>query len=278
MIQSFRKETLLSIEDVHLSFDGKKILEGVNVKIDNLGRSSDDGETNQTGQVVAFLGPSGVGKTQLLRILAGLQKPTMGEVFLGPERNKVKPGSVGMVSQQYVLYRHRTVMGNLMIAAKQRGLNDADAKQKCQEMLEQFDIAHRANMYPMQLSGGQRQRVAIAQQLLCSEHFLLMDEPTAGLDPISKQKVCSFVTQVANKHDLNTILIVTHDIRAAISMADTLWLMGRDRDAEGNIISGARIKEQFCLIDRGLMWHPDIMEAPGFVETEREILHKFRTL
>jgi len=182
------------------------------------------------------------------------------------------------VSQQYVLYRHRTVMGNLMIAAKQRGLNDADAKQKCQEMLEQFDIAHRANMYPAQLSGGQRQRVAIAQQLLCSEHFLLMDEPTAGLDPISKRKVCSFVNKVANQHDLNTILVVTHDIRAAISMADTIWLMGRDRDAEGNIISGAKIKEEFCLIDRGLMWHPDVMSAPRFIETEREILHKFETL
>jgi len=275
---SYRSNVLLSIEDVHLSFDDKTILDGVNVQIQNLGRSTDDGKDNQTGQVVAFLGPSGVGKTQLLRILAGLQKPTSGEVYLGGERTKVRRGSVGMVSQQYVLYRNRTVMGNLMIAAKQRGLSSADAKIKSTEMLVRFDLVHRADMYPSQLSGGQRQRVAIAQQLLCSEHFLLMDEPTAGLDPISKKTVCSFVSQVANQHDLNTIIVVTHDIRAAISMADTLWLMGRDRDAQGNIISGAKIKKEYDLIERGLTWNPDVMEARHFVETEREIVREFEQL
>ncbi len=287
---TMRTETLLSVENVYLSFGDKQILSDVCVKVDNLHRSDDGVNGQHTGQVVAFLGPSGVGKTQLLRILSGLQKPTSGNVYLGSNRHPVHAGLVGLVSQNYWVYPNRTVLGNLRTAAMQKDrvsfVQDIltyfkrrkTATEQAVDMLQKFDLTQRADMYPAQLSGGQRQRAAIAQQLLCSEHFLLMDEPTAGLDPIMKRKVCNLITEVANQDDLNTIIVVTHDIRSALSFADTVWIMGRDRDAQGNIISGAKIKKVYDLIDRGLTWNRDAMNLPSFVETEKEISMEFDNL
>ena len=77
------------------------------------------------------------------------------------------------------------------------------------------------------------QRVAIAQQFMCSEHFLLLDEPFSGLDPMAIDRVAELLNEVACMHELNTIVVVTHDIGAALEVSDTIWLMGRDRDAEG---------------------------------------------
>ena len=269
-----RTETLLSVEGVSLTLDGNPILRDINVKIDNLVRPGGD----TTGQIIAFLGPSGVGKTQLLRILAGLQAPTTGQVYLGQGRIPVRPGLVGMVSQKYYLYRNRDVMGNLMVSAKQTGCTSTVAKEKCMEMLQKFDLVDKASLYPSQLSGGQQQRVAIAQQLLCSEHFLLMDEPTAGLDVKNKNKVAKLVQEVANQDDLNTIIMVTHDIASALAIADTVWVMGRDRDASGAVIPGARIIEQYDLIERGLTWHTEIRRFTGFIELVREIEDRFEKL
>jgi polar amino acid transport system ATP-binding protein/sulfate transport system ATP-binding protein len=120
--------------------------------------------------------------------------------------------------------------------------------------------------------------VAIAQQFMCSEHFLLMDEPFSGLDPIAVDSVSSLIQEVANLHELNTIVVVTHDIPAAIEVADTLVLMGRDRDAEGKIIPGARIQTVYNLVERGLAYRKGITSSPEFMELMREILERFPTL
>lgn len=271
-----RTETLLSVQNVGLTLDGNRILAGVNVKVDNLRRDT-DGETDKTGQIVAFLAPSGTGKTLMLRIIAGLLKPDTGRVLIGENQQDTRPGMVGLVSQNYLLYRHRTVLGNLLVATRmagERGFAESIAK----DMLRRFGLESKANLYPSQLSGGQRQRVAIGQQLLCSEHMILFDEPTAGLDPIAKENVCQLLMQVANQHGLNTLVIASHDIRAMLAMADTVWLMGRDRDATGAVIPGARIVQEYDLIARGLTWQPDVMHLPAFIETEREILARFREL
>jgi polar amino acid transport system ATP-binding protein/sulfate transport system ATP-binding protein len=266
------QDTLLSVEGVSLTFDGRVILRDVNVKVDNLQR------VQTTGQIVAFLGPSGIGKSQLLRILAGLQKPTSGDVYLGTERTPVHPGLVGMVAQGYYLYRNRTVLGNLVVAAKRTGCSEDAAKKKAVDMLKQFDLEDKSSMYPCQLSGGQRQRVAIAQQLLCSEHYLLLDEPTTGLDPIAKRKVCDLVSTVANQDDLNTIIMVTHDIPTAVAIADTLWVMGRERDANGDIIPGARIVQSYDLIEMGLTWHQNVRKEPGFARLVEDLQDRFERL
>lgn len=278
-----RLKPLLSVQGVSLSFGSKLVLREVTIAVDDLQRTS--GEV--TGQIVAFLGPSGIGKSQLLRIIAGLQKPTAGQVLVGEKQEPVRPGSVGMVSQQYRLYPNRTVVGNLMVAAQQKitkwyqrfdPIMKSHCMRECVGIMDQFGLISLGNQYPSQLSGGQRQRVAIAQQLLCSEHFILLDEPTTGLDPISKQKVCDLIVKVANQDELNTVILVTHDIQAAVAIADTIWVMGRDHDEKGQILPGARIVKTYDLIQRGLCWHPEIRKMPEYAALVEELQDQFGDL
>jgi polar amino acid transport system ATP-binding protein/sulfate transport system ATP-binding protein len=145
-------------------------------------------------------------------------------------------------------------------------------------LLKRFGLGSHAKRYPVQLSGGQRQRVAIAQQLLCSDHFLLMDEPFSGLDPLMVDEVVRLITEVGSMDEENTIIVVTHDIPAAISVADTLWLMGRERDEQGNIIPGARIVSTYDLIERGLAWQTNVTQLPEFAQCVREVRDRFRQL
>ena len=267
-------ETLIKVDGVSLTLGGNQILKDVNAEIKNIVRP---GYTQ--GQVVGFLGPSGIGKTQLLKILAGLQKNKYsGNVLISNKGLPVRPGMVGVVTQKYFLRPNYTVLRNLTVAAGRRGISSKEAKEKSFHMLGRFGLQDRTSLYPEQLSGGQRQRVAIAQQLLCSEHFLLMDEPFSGLDPIMKDKVCELITEVASAHELNTIIVVSHDISATISIADTLWLMGRDIGADGKIIPGAKLKYVYDLAEKGLAWHPDIQLMPRFSDLVREVKEKFRIL
>ena len=262
---------LLSVENVWQKYGHRTILENVNVKIRKMNRAG-----MSTGRIISFLGPSGCGKTTLLRILAGLEKPTQGNVFINSKRDIVSPGLVGLVMQHYPLYRNRTVMSNLLIAAKQSDAKIAEERVKA--MLARFKLSDQADKYPIQLSGGQRQRIAVAQQLLCSDHYLLMDEPTAGLDPVSKKDVGSLVQDTANSGDGVTIIIVTHDIPTAVALSDTIWLMGRKRDEQGNIVSGAYIVDTYDLIECGLTWNPNVRDHPAYAPLVQELNKRFDVL
>jgi NitT/TauT family transport system ATP-binding protein len=264
---------ILKATDISLTLGGNLILRDVDLEVKDLKRPG-----TVSGQVVGLLGPSGIGKTCFFRILAGLSAPNRGQVLIGEKGMPVERGMVGVVAQQYPLFQHRTVMGNLMVAGRQAGLSSAAAREKALGFLQRFKLEDRAGLYPSQLSGGQRQRVAIAQQFMCSEHFLLMDEPFSGLDPIAVDHVSALIQEVANLHELNTIVVVTHDIPAAIEVADTLVLMGRDRDAAGKIIPGARIQHVYNLVERGLAYRKGITTTPEFMELMREILERFPTL
>ena len=266
-------DTLLKIDHVSLSYGDKVILRDVNAEIRDIVR---DGHTQ--GQVVGFLGPSGIGKTQLFRIIAGLNHPTSGEVLVSSSLTPVEAGMVGVVAQNYPLFENRTIFSNLLLAAKQREKNHDAAHEKVVTYLRRLDMVDQAQFYPAQISGGQRQRIAIAQQLLCSEHFLLMDEPFSGLDVVMEAKVCELINEIACLDELNTIIVVTHDVTAAATVSDHLWLMGRDRDAGGNTVPGARIQETYDLIERDLCWHPGITNSPPFLEFVREVKERFQTL
>lgn len=265
--------TLLKAEDVNVTLGGCPILRNLNLEIKDIRRPD-----AVAGQVVGLLGPSGIGKTTLFRVLAGLDKPDTGTVLIGEEGKPVERGMVGVVAQHYPLFMHRTVMGNLLVAGKRAGLSHRAAVEKARGYLERFNLADRSGLYPAQLSGGQRQRAAIAQQFMCSEHFLLLDEPFSGLDPIAIDRVAELLNEVACMHELNTIVVVTHDISAALEVADTIWLMGRERDAEGKIVPGAHIEESYNLIERGLAWRHGIATTPEFLETLREIRARFPSL
>jgi NitT/TauT family transport system ATP-binding protein len=226
-----------------------------------------------TGQVVGLLGPSGAGKTRLLRIIAGLDAPQAGRVR-GQGGAELEPGSVGYIFQDYPLLQHRTVRGNLELAGAISGLSAAKARERATELLDTFKLSDRGGYYPAQLSGGQRQRVAIAQQIMRPRRLLLMDEPFSGLDPEALGHVMRLIVEVANLDELNTILLVTHDIRAAMAVSDTLHMLGRERK-DGKVVPGARIVGSYDMVARDLAYHDDVMQRAAFAELEKEIKARF---
>jgi ABC-type nitrate/sulfonate/bicarbonate transport system ATPase subunit len=266
-----KKDTLIKLDNVSLSFGDKVILKPISVEVKDIVR-----EGCVTGQIIAILGPSGVGKTQLSRMLAGLHKPTTGAISVG---NKlVEAGMVGMVAQNYPLFNHRTVIGNLLVALEHANITKQAAKDRVTEYLNRFDLLDKAYMYPASLSGGQRQRVSIIQEILCSEHYLILDEPTASLDIIASTKVAKLITTIANLHEENTIFIVSHDISTVCSIADQVWLLGRDKDENNKIIPGSYIKKQINLIERNICWRENISETKDFFDVLKEIKNDFINL
>jgi NitT/TauT family transport system ATP-binding protein len=266
-------DAILRVEGVSQVLGGKQILRDLSLEIRDIHR-----EGHEQGQVVALLAPSGMGKTRLFRILAGLDAPDTGTVLLGLEGKPVRRGEVGVVAQHYPLFQHRTILGNLVVSGKQAGLSSQQATDKARQMLQEFGLIEHEHKYPSQLSGGQKQRIAIAQQFMCSEYFLLMDEPFSGLDLNAVDMLIEFIQGSARSHTLKTFIIVTHDVSAAIQVADTIWVMGRDRDAKGEPIPGARIQASYDLIKRGLAWRRGITTTPEFLGLQAEIRQLFPNL
>lgn len=263
MYEYEKKETILKVKDVSLSLGGTQILKNINVEVKDIVRPG-----MVQGQIIGFLGPSGIGKTKFFEMLSGIipinGNNAKGEVLIGQTQEQVKIGKVGVIQQNYPLFEHRTIYGNLDISAKIKYKNKTEREDRIHDILQRFDLEKRKDFYPIQLSGGQRQRVAIAQQILCSNNFLLMDEPFSGLDPLMIKKVSNLIVEVANMHEINTIIIVSHDILSTSAISDTLWIMGRDRDEKGEIIPGAKIKYEYDLIEKGLAWRPNIESTPAF--------------
>lgn len=268
-------ETLLKVENLSCSFGDNVVLKDVNVEIKNVVRP----ETKQ-GQIVGLCGNSGSGKTLLFEMLSGLRQPTTGTVLIN-NNGKLEPvsvGQVGVVQQKYPLFEHRTIYGNLNVAAKKIYSSEKERKERILHMLDRFKLSDKADYYPAQLSGGQRQRMAIAQQILCSENFLLLDEPFSGLDIKMVDKTCELLQEISHSNDLNTIIIVSHVIEPTARIADTLWIMGRDYDEKNNPIAGSKIKYEYDLIEMGLAWQNDIENKPEFIDLMKDIKKKFTTL
>lgn len=259
---------LLQVKDVCVTLGGKKILDHLTFDILDVHRP----EYTQ-GQIVSVLGPSGVGKSQLIRRIAGLDEPDSGQILIGLDGHPTHAGLVGVVFQDYRILEHRTVLDNLVVAGRQAGLKHAESILKAKEMLTNFGLADKEKAWPAELSGGQKQRVAIMQQIMCSDHLLLMDEPTTGLDPNMKKKTCDLLLHVATLHEENTIILVTHDIESAVKISDQIIVLGRkDKD------SGASVRVSIDLKARGIAWRPDNDSLPIFAETVREIKAIFPTL
>jgi ABC-type nitrate/sulfonate/bicarbonate transport system ATPase subunit len=271
MEYSFHDE-ILSIENVSLKFGDHLVLRDINVKINDIKRPS-----GNTGQIVGLLAPSGRGKTQLFNIMAGLIQPTTGTVLLN--NKTVNPGDVGVVAQHYPLLAHRTVYKNLDIALHKSTLSQSEKSKKILFYLERFKLLDKKDSYPQALSGGQRQRIAIIQQLLCSENFLLLDEPFSGLDINMIAELSEIILEIANLEDKNCIVIVSHDIRSTIAIANELWIMGYEQDESGNNIPGATIKYTKNLMDAGIAWnYPHCFDTPAFQDSVKQIRNLFPQL
>lgn len=274
-----RNELLLSVSNVSLSLgEGSQrrlILRDVNLEVRNVVRPG-----MQQGQVIGLLGPSGAGKTQLFKIIAGFGSGDTGSVKVGVEQVPTRAGMIGVVDQHYRVFMHRTVLDNLILAGVQSELKKSDAEEKARSYLEQFDLGNQVGNYPGRLSGGQRQRLAILQQLMLGHQIICMDEPFSGLDVNQVHKVAKLISSLTAIDEFLTIIVVTHDIGAATEVSDTIWLMGHEPDPAkpGEFLTGARIVEQYDLIDAGLAWDPDIRQNSRFLEFEAMVAGRFRTL
>lgn len=226
-------------------------------------------------QIVSLLGPSGVGKTTLLRLIAGLDKPSKGEILIGNEDHALSPvkmGDVGVVFQKYPLFEDITVLDNLIEPVVRRGAMKRDeAKKQALHYLDEFDLVKQGLSYPAQLSGGQRQRVSLLQQLMGDRTFIILDEPFSGLDPVNITSAINLIVNIASRHTLNSFIIITHDITAALAISDHVYLLGRDRNELGEPATGARVKKTYDLIAEGLAYRENIEDLPRFSEIRKEI-------
>ncbi len=187
------------------------------------------------GALLALLGPSGCGKTTLLRIIAGLETPDFGHVYLNGEDATLRPvreRKVGFVFQHYALFRHMTVEENVAFGLKVKRWRDRprrDAlRRKVRSLLELVQLDWAARRYPAQLSGGQRQRIALARALAVEPQVLLLDEPFGALDTQVRHDLRRWLRRLHDELHF-TSLFVTHDQQEALDVADTIVVLNRGR-------------------------------------------------
>nr|WP_239588147.1 ABC transporter ATP-binding protein [Gracilibacillus alcaliphilus] len=181
----------------------------------------------EEGKLVGLLGPSGGGKTSILRMLAGLEEPSSGQVILnGKVANglTVQEREIGFVFQNYALFKHMTVFENVAYGLKVKKVDKARIKQRVEELLELMGLAQTINKYPHQLSGGQKQRVAFARALAPKPKLLLLDEPFAAIDAKVRKDLRLWLRNVISEFGITTIF-VTHDQDEAIEVADELLII-----------------------------------------------------
>lgn len=179
------------------------------------------------GEFVCLVGHSGCGKSTMLSLIAGLERPTAGEILIdgkpvlgpGPDRS--------IVFQNYSLFPWQTAMKNVYFAIRQTNasVSKVEAEQRAHELLEQVGVGEAANRYPFQLSGGMRQRVAIARALAIDAPTMLLDEPFGALDPMIRRRLQDMLLDLWEGSCCKTAVFVTHDIDEALILADRIVFM-----------------------------------------------------
>ncbi|UWU67969.1 ABC transporter ATP-binding protein [Bradyrhizobium sp. NC92] len=178
----------------------------------------------ESGQFVTLLGPSGSGKTTLLKMIAGFERPSTGAILIGDrDVTSLAPQkrNVGFVFQQYALFPHLTVAGNLAYPLQMRGMRRREIESAVQEALEMVRLSHLANRRPSDLSGGQQQRVALARAVIFRPPVLLMDESLAALDKRLREELQLEIRNLQRELKITTIA-VTHDQTEALVMSDVI--------------------------------------------------------
>ncbi len=261
---------LLQVSGLDFAYgDGKKkVLSDLSFEINDIQRPH---KGSPEGELIVILGESGSGKSTLLGLLSGILKPQAGTIKIiralgSDDLGPVQQGMVGVVDQASTLFDHLTVQKNLLFAARLGKVPENQQKDLVAQILDDFGCAEQWSKYPGQLSGGQRQRVAIARQILRRPSVIIFDEPFSGLDYKSKMRAVNLIQQVSNIHTDQVVLVITHDIHVAVQIADRILFL--EQRADG---SGARIAEEFDLMQRGIAWRPDNTMLPEYVNLVHEI-------
>src|SRR5436189_1565226 len=186
------------------------------------------------GELLALLGPSGGGKTTVLRMIAGLEMPTEGDIFVRGKRVNdlsVQERNIGFVFQNYALFKNMNVFKNIAFGLKIKKWKRSDIRDRVMELLKSFKMEELVKRYPHQLSGGQRQRVAIARALASKPSVLLLDEPFGAVDAKIRQELREWL--VTLHHDLNvTTIFVTHDQEEALEVSNRIVIFSTGKLAQ----------------------------------------------
>jgi sulfate/thiosulfate transport system ATP-binding protein len=203
------------------------VVEGLTKRFGTFAAVDDVSFTAREGAITALLGPSGSGKSTVLRMIAGLEHPTSGRIWMGPDELTVKSvqeRQVGFVFQHYALFRHMTVADNVAFGLQVRKESKPAQRKRVDDLLELVQLAHFRDRYPDQLSGGQRQRVALARALAPKPQVLLLDEPFGALDARVRQDLRRWLDELHRELGV-TSLLVTHDQEEALELANQIVVM-----------------------------------------------------
>lgn len=284
-------KVILKVSDLSFGYEpGIPVLQNLNFEIKDLIHPE-----KTVGQIVCLLGPSGVGKSTLLNLIAGHLTAQSGDIQIisNDEAGELLPavrGEVGVVYQDYALFEYKTVYANLFLGAskgeKEYSFKDAmafafskakreasDIHKAVVDIAQDFGLGEHLDKYPAELSGGQRQRVAIAQQLLFNRKILILDEPFSGLDHGSKRAAIDSIQKAAHLHEYNTLLIITHDIYSALQVADMIHIL----DINPGSTTGASIQKTINCTEKGITEFEDRNSLPAYTEAVKEIETFFDT-
>jgi polar amino acid transport system ATP-binding protein len=241
----------LSLKDVVKRFGTHTVIDNVSLELDDI-------------HCLALIGPSGGGKSTLLRIVAGLEYPTSGTVALNGREIEYDDEallrhrrSIGTVFQAFNLFPHLTAFSNITLPLeKVHGRTPAEARALAEETLRRFRLLDHAHKKPAELSGGQRQRVAIARAIAIKPQVVLLDEPTSALDPEMTAEVLELIEEL--KKDGRDLLLVTHEMGFARRLADKVALLSEGRIAEigppGQVFENSQVEATRAFLSRVLRY------------------------
>ena len=216
-------KNILEVKNLSYSFGNNPILKDINIHVSE-------------NEMVAIVGSSGVGKSTLFNLIAGVLKKQTGEISINGSDDYI--GKVAYMLQKDLLFEHKTIIDNVILPLIIAKVNKKEALGEGNKILKQFNLDKYANKYPQQLSGGMRQRVALIRTYMFKRKIFLLDEAFSALDAITKKELHKWYLDLKKEFNLTTLLI-THDIEEAVFLSDRIYILG---NKPGEIIGEIKIK------------------------------------
>jgi len=216
-------ENILDIKNLSYSFGNNPILKDINIYVNE-------------NEMVAIVGSSGVGKSTLFNLIAGVLKIQAGKITINSSEDYI--GKVAYMLQKDLLFEHKTIIDNVILPLIIAKVNKKEALEEGNKILKQFNLDKYANKYPQQLSGGMRQRVALIRTYMFKRNIFLLDEAFSALDAITKKELHKWYLDLKKEFNLTTLLI-THDIEEAVFLSDRIYILG---NKPGEIIGEIKIE------------------------------------
>ena len=216
-------KNILEVKNLSYSFGNNPILKDINIHVNE-------------NEIVAIVGSSGVGKSTLFNLIAGVLKKQIGEITINDSNDYI--GKVAYMLQKDLLFEHKTIINNVILPLIIAKVNKKKALEEGAKILKQFNLDKYANKYPQQLSGGMRQRVALIRTYMFKRKIFLLDEAFSALDAITKKELHKWYLDLKKEFNLTTLLI-THDIEEAVFLSDRIYILG---NKPGEIIGEIKIE------------------------------------